>query len=299
MGVNRDIVLLVITIIICGFVLTISDAKAKNVNDDHRWSLEFLYADDTLQKPSQPFAFELFIDHVFVDIGFATPETILQVMMEIIDNHAGVNEVKLVLLNSSFHTFVIHHNNNVFVNKNEEIEFVFRVNHTENYSATIYLHERELTDFHFFYIEKSGGIMNLGDIRSRLDPIIENGLPFIVFFNGPNRPVIVTESTDITQFYNLLFTAITQPPVASEELDRVIDVLHEHLPGNYHDINLHFYFYFSDVSYNLLFNRFLASLIEHYFPEKVFGERSVYIMTDFDVSERSTEYNYINIHTNN
>lgn len=265
----------------------------------YHWSVNFVNNEDYINGSFDDFFdVEIFIDNELIDQITTNPEQINEVIKYYKGNHNIEDQLHVLMLNSSFKTFSVQNNKGTYFYSTEEIVFTFYPGQETQYQVTPIDPSRELTDYYFIYIENSGGIKNLGTFRNKLDSLAHTGDPFLVYYNGPAQAVVVNDTTDIARLYNILFTSITQPPHAHEELRNVRSVLNEHIGADRGNISLHIFFVMSEISYYHLHRRFVVPLLEENFSENTLGSRQVHIYTDFDITDKHKNFQYINISTN-
>lgn len=282
------------------FLLSIGVSNGKSIEDPP--------AENQLQKDSvkTPWLINFFAHgapvkkHIpLIDVEIADNQHIIRafkpsqsklnsVLAEYYNNADFFGLLEVILLNHTRDEWIIHTGKNTYKTKEEEVFLSFESEQRKEYRVEII---PELNNYYFFYVEKSGGLDSIRDVRSRLDQIIESDKPFLAYFNN----TVAKDSADIIQFYNELFTRITQPPFNHMELNRVMSHLQNFLPYLSEAINLHMYLYFSRSSYNNMKRGFIQPLVHRLRSEMGIHSMTVFILTDFDIHEMKEDYKYINI----
>ena len=269
-------------------------AKADTINSKYySGSLINIKSTDS-KKSSEEFVFdyELFINHkLYKQVsGFSLTE-INELLNKTRSNIKDSDFLQVILINKRHHFFDIQKGNESYQSNDGELILDFYSGDTTPYDLEI-LPRRNLS---FFYVENTDGIKNLRRIIDHIEEVAGSGNDFMIYFNAPGEPMVITRERELSTFFNSLFTSITQPPFPSEELKRVMENLERLVPGDTQNVNLDISFYLGQLSYNRLKQRFIIPLI-HELPAK-FGDLgyTVSIYTDFDVNEKEKGYRYINI----
>lgn len=252
------------------------------------WQISFISKGQILRGDTALFAVEVAENQKVVDVFSATPENINKVLNIYSEREDFHGLLELIFLNKNFDEWVIHKNENTITTREEEVILQFQPNTPTTYRIELL---PEIIDHYFFYIEKSGGIESLRDVRQRIDAVILDNEPFLAYFNN----YAVKDEIDIMDFYNKLFTENTQPPFAQTELKEVLGALQEFLPMNHKQVHLYTMLYLSELSYHSMMGSFVWPLIRQVNNLKNVYSMQVYILTDFDITDKASNIEYINI----
>ncbi len=267
-----------------------TQAKNKLQNDSAKapWLINFFVEGAPVEKHTPLLDLEILENQHIVRTFKPTQSELNSLLAEYYHNEDFVGLLELILLNHNRDEWIINTGDNTFKTKDEEVFLSFASDQKKEYRVELV---PTLNNYYFFYVEKSGGLDSIRDVRSRLDQIIGSDKPFLAYFNN----TVIRDSADIILFYNELFTRITQPPFNHMELNQVMYNLQSFLPYQSEAINLHMYLYFSRSSYNNMKGGFLQPLVHRLRSEMDLHSMNVVILTDFDIHDKKEEYKYINI----
>lgn len=202
--------------------------------------------------------------------------------------------VRVILLNRDF--MKIKHqagNQPPQIKYSEEITLKF-------YGATPvkhHIHFMERDVLNFIYVETSGGIRNIRHLRNHVERVLEKEEEFLIYYHGASGPMIIDSEELLTRFYNMVFTAITQPPMPGEELRNVMQTFQEKRTESWNLANLQLSFYMGEISYQRLMDLFVKPFKRYLSEEYAFWQIHTVVYTDFDVSEKSKKIRYVNIYS--
>lgn len=258
----------------------------------HRvWHIEF-EGHGTAPIAATVFDYEFFVNgQMKKQVQSALPQRVNEIIAELAERIEVSDLLQVVLLNHDY----------LFINvRSLDRQKIFHggeliLNFTGQDSLLFSLEILPRAPIHFFYIESSGGIENLLFLKTQLDRLVQTGQPFMVYYNGPGRKVFFREPEELTPFFNMLFTSITQPPFPSEELKNVKTLLKANLPMDMRNVVLHMHFYLSEISFNRLSEHFVKPLVAVLFQDNLVHHNTINIYTDFEVRNKEQAFSYINI----
>ncbi len=252
------------------------------------WKVTFFSNGQVLPGDSVLFSAEVAENQHVLDVFPATSDSINNILNSYNNRKEFYGLLEFILLNENHNEWIIHKNEQSRTTRDEEIILRFQTNMQAHYGIEIV---PEIKDYYFFYVEKSGGIDSLRNVRHRIDDVIQKNQTFLAYFND----FVVQDSSDIMDFYNRVFTENTQPPFFQTELVNVLEALQTFLPEDNKPVNLTTALYISKLNYNSMKRGFVLPLIRQIHVLHNVNSLQVHIMTDFDVSEKQQSFEYINI----
>jgi hypothetical protein len=263
-------------------------------NDSTHWSIDFYHEDETVDPSEFVLNFEVFVNGQW-EKNFSSNNAGLNILLADYAKKLDHSDfLELLFLNSEGGSVKLGLDEFETSSNSYEVHLIFPGKAPREYSM-VYAPRK---DFYFFYVEKSGGIHNLRYLRNLTDPVVNKGHYFLMYFNALGNPFMTSNQASVMAFYNLVFTEITQPPQASAELKRVISALQGALPADMRNIDLHYVFFLSEISYRLLGEDFIGQLTESFVKSRRLFPKSVTIATDFNVSNKNKNFKYINLSEN-
>ncbi len=264
------------------------------------WQLEFIDREGSKDSGTVIFQFEVLVNRHFQGRISGKPDFINAELNRYRRKLDNTDVLNLILINTDYLKFDIKSANGSYTTNDQEVCFYFNRKHPTRYTVQLPDESTQIEDFFFFYIEKSNGIENLRDVRDRIEPLIGEKSPFLAYFHGPdNNAIIVSHENEpyrLDEFFNILFTSRTQPPlVPNDELLNVYSTLSKFVYENHHRINLKMYLYFNEASYSFLLEPFIIPLLETRIPKLNLLNWHVSIISDFNIQPQNDQYTYINL----
>lgn len=296
-------------------VLT-QDQTYKNQSDSIRWILEMSHyterrkseiknTDKTSINPETEdiptvkdikllkYDFEIFDQKKGIrELKNATVHGINQVLKKSLEESINLGSIEVIFLNRFQENILIIENekDSIWEDK-EEISIFFHPGESIRYSIEIH----PVKEYHVFYVETSGGIKNLREIKNPLDHITNENKDFLLYYYAPQSPMIITSPEDLSSFYNKLFVSITQPPIPSLELRRLKNLIKRQMPENMSKMSLILHFYLGEINYHILSKYLVDPFISDYMSTIEVRDISINIYTDFRVKKPNKYYIYKNI----
>ncbi len=270
------------------------------VNHSAIWQLDLIGLEGPSEAGTAGFQFEVLVNQHFQGLVSGNTNDINVELNNYREKLSDTDVLLLILLNKEYQKMKIHSGEGSYFTNDQEIYFYFHPGYTSQYTVQISEESHESEDYFFFYIEKSNGIENLRDVRNRIEPLIEEKKSFLAYFHGPgNRALILSHEDDshqIDEFFNILFTSRTQPPlVPNDELRNVYEIISQFVSEYPSRINLELYLYFNEASYSFLLEPFIKPLLETRMPKLNLMDWHAYIMSDFNIQSINDQYTYINL----
>ncbi len=278
-----------------------TDSLAKETEPEPQWQLEFLYQGQRDGRDTTIMV-EFLVNERMIDR--TTVKTDTDHIIQRVDSLAQYffsteKTLTLLILNTSAKDVSIESISDRTITNNQEIRLEFTPEQWVKYSIDFFPNKDTV---HFFYIEKSGGIRNIRHAYNSISELIDNGHQVKAFLNGPgnnNWYTITSESTknERLTFLNSMIHSTTEPPQPADEYNRVTTALSAFLANN-NVLNLSFYMYISNLSYNNLRRGFINPLIEAITGNKLAVKgiadyrTEVFFRTDFEISDQDPHYTY-------
>lgn len=261
---------------------------------ERKWNTEFIYNEQMPEDSTFYLVFEIWFNNEYKGEIKGTEKTINKVLKGFEKDAELTDHLRLVALPPLNVKASLKWDDEEITTKGEEVSLDFYGDQAYLYAISFY----PAKDFYFIYVDKSGGIKNLRQMRTHIDRIVENGHQILIYFNALGNPMIITDPDNLMDFYNTVFTAITQPPFPSREYRSLVGTLGRHLPEDIGDRGLHLKFYMSQVSYELLNEVFFPQLLNEHFPGYRMNPQSITVYTDFEVQNKKERIKYKKITDN-
>ncbi len=274
----------------------------QQIHNAHYWQLDFTINGWPVKPDTTLFMIEIFVNRQLRETIEGKPRMIQDMLDHYQKTISEHDEFEIILLNSQFLPLVLYTPGVSYRLNRQEVKLQFHPQKQSYIRVELADTISILSEYHFFYIEKSNGIKNLRDFKNRLDSVSERGMPFLVYYFGPSGEGITinheASKEEIRLFLNLLFDNETQPPGPQQELLRVENALMRFLPDQKEAARLNAWLYISESSYKTLFTRLIEPLLSRSLPGLLMADLAIVILTDFDVYDKKTKYTYINIYNN-
>ena len=271
-----------------------------SINFSPFWQLDFIGQGGSFEASKVIFQFEVFVNQYFKGHISGNIDYINAELNKYREKLGDKDVLILILINKDYLKLDIKTMNRSYTTNDQEVYFHFHPGYPSQYFVQLQKESTDFEDFYFFYIEKSNGIENLRDVRDRIEPLMKEKIPFLAYFNGPDHNAIIVshenEPNQVDEFFNILFTSRTQPPlVPNDELLDVYDAISKLVYKDPHLINLKMYLYFNEASYSFLLEPFLTPLLETRIPKLNLLNWHASIISDFNIQSQNDQYTYINL----
>lgn len=254
--------------------------------------IDIKIAESAKEEKDTSFDYEVFVNNSLKKQVFNySVYRINDLLLTIMSNSSPTDLLQVILINPEHLFFDVKYNNENKISSDGEIILDFNKTDTTNYFLEI-IPRKNLS---FFYVENTDGIKNIRSIIGHIEDVTHSGDGFMIYYNGPGKPIIINNDRNLSTFFNALFTSTTQPPFPSEEFKKVSESLQMFIPASTTNMHLYLNFYIGQLSYNRLKSRFVVSLVEEFIASYEEMQYTVRIFTDFDVKEKEKGFEYINI----
>ncbi len=290
----------VLALVFCGFLaihsvkaglITIPGKGIDSTQTSQPWQIK-VNGVGLAYKGSGGLNYEVFVNNLF-KAGFQdqSPKELNNELYAYYQKLEVGDKLEIILLNHDFLPVKVTTGRTELVYEEDQIVLEFLAGQKHTYYVEFVME----SPLEFFYIDASGGINNLRLLEAHIYGVAERGADFIVYYNSPSGHMVFREKNRLPQLFNALFTSITQPPFAREELGNVEVLLDEYLGENTQTRAVNVSFYVSDISYDRLSGGFFTPLVKEVIPSRALRQGEVVVYTDFDVKEKIEGFTYVNL----